>query len=100
MSTTVREHCERHGGSVVETVTTDQLQDGDVLLHYGAELQLQGRRVHDLSRFDQRDCFTFRGILVNPGDVDDLDPWMLAIIQREGCWPIQGNELARWSRIV
>lgn len=88
-----------------ESVTTHDLQPGDVLWHHGAELELLERREHpcgEFARDDEREiearngvCVTFTTRCLNDGG-DIPAAWR----NREGGFSIQGNRGARWARIV
>lgn len=80
----------------LESVTTVGLAEGDIVWSAGARLLLGER--HEWPD-EWGPVVQLRGTLLNP-DADGIDPWVRGWIDRDGCWPIQGNRLATWAREV
>lgn len=71
--------------------TTDQLNTGDVILHYGATLKLTERRESDdgVVQFDS-ECLGLSDDATMPRH------W----VARPGGYRVQGNQLAAWEVLV
>jgi hypothetical protein len=78
-----------------ETVTTDELRVGDVVLTHGARC-----RIFQIDEYYTagRPVFACLSHVLNPDD--GADAWIVHWEQLDGYWNIQGNSLARWCREI
>ncbi len=78
-----------------ETVTTHELQDGDLITTHGALLRLRDRKVwkdFPSARPDYAPVITFNCDCENDGGTIPRN-WLKR-------WVVQGNGLANWARVV
>ena len=87
------------------TVTTDEIQPGDIVSHYGVRLRIV--RVNTYGPDPVRFPTCARGVFVgftnpeNAAKADDpttVPGWIMRWIRRDGgCYTIQGNATIPWS---
>lgn len=91
-------------GVVTERMSTDQLAEGDVLMHHGMLLRLENRTTYPPQRLERGYVYCFHGVILNFDEIDDSFIRACATDGRPGTsdkpvWTVQGNELAVWTRL-
>lgn len=82
----------------VEDVTTDQLVEGDIVLHYGMVIRVGTPQV--FQGFSQRAVYHLPGQVQNMAEVFRPDHVTRGLLKADASWAIQGNSLARWTRVA
>ncbi len=80
-----------------EDVTTDALEEGDVVHNHGMVIKLGERKTWDGG--NGRTVYGFEGTVTNMEDLGEFASLFRGLLQADGKWTIQGNDLARWTRV-
>ena len=80
-----------------ERVNTSQLREGDLVLEHGLVIQL-GRREECPKSWGE--VYRFPGTVLNMGEVYHRGHITRGLLRQDAQWPVQGNTLALWDRIV
>ena len=71
---------------LLKSVNTYELKTGDIVINYGSHFKLKKRNIHlHYISFDTEEIHNGK---------------LIPESYKEGGWRIQGNELARWSKLV
>jgi hypothetical protein len=87
-----------------EIVPTTELAEGDLVLNYGMRLRLEQRTEQPGRPRDWLVCVRFVGVIENFDEI--TDPFIrshasaLYTGDERPTWTVQGNELARWVRVI
>jgi hypothetical protein len=81
-----------------ESVSTDRLRPGDLLMHHGMRIRLGDR--HEYVVFGGGPAWWFPGTIENIDEVRKAENVAAALVGDSDQWPIQGNAFATWFRIV
>lgn len=82
-----------------EKVTTDQLNPGDLVLHCDMRIRLgeRSRRAGTNGRV----VYYFPGTVENAAELREQPNHITrGLLDADGQWPVQGNDLATWFRVV
>jgi hypothetical protein len=81
-----------------ERVDTSQLAEGDLVWNYGMRIRLGARREHD---HGTGPYWAFEGVVENADELRaDRDHVTTGLLRADGLWTVQGNTLAKWTRIL
>lgn len=80
-----------------ESVTTDQLREGDIVLHHGMVLDLSNPKSWPHAGYEGRTVYSWLGTVLNPAEGADKFEDIPRSWWVDG-WHVQGNELAHWVR--
>lgn len=85
-----------------EIVNTHGLNDGDVVLFYGALFRLEAKKVWPMRTGDnpvmQAETVTFDGILIG-ADLGNIPAGYIENFNGRKGWKFQGNKLASWCKV-
>lgn len=80
-----------------EVVSTDELAEGDIVLHYGMVIKLGAPQV--FQGFSQRAVYHLPGQVQNMAEIFRPGHVTWGLLKADGSWPIQGNSMATWTRV-
>jgi hypothetical protein len=81
-----------------DRVDTSQLAEGDLVLNHDMRIRLTDRQEHD---HGNGPLWSFTGIVENADELRaDRDHVTTGLLRADGLWTVQGNTLAKWTRIL
>lgn len=87
----------------LQRVSTHELQNGDIILNYGAKLRLSDRQEHGVTAGHTEEyngqCITFAVELIGDDCGSMPRHWLTAENPRDR-YHVQGNKLAFWYKVV